>query len=97
MQPGEVLLLFPRSSYGVKKGMVLANTVGVIDSDFYNNPRDEGNITIALRNDGQVPFTIKKGERFAQGVFMPYLLADKEDVLNDSRNGGIGSTDKEGT
>lgn len=97
MQPGEVLLLFPRSSYGVKKGMVLANTVGVIDSDFYNNPRDEGNITIALRNDGQVPFTIKKGERFAQGVFMPYLLADNEDVLNDSRNGGIGSTDKEGS
>lgn len=93
MQPSEVLMLFPRSSFGIKKGMVLANTVGVIDSDYYNNEDNEGMIIIAIRNEGQIPFTIAKGERFAQGVFMPFLTADSMVVLNNTRNGGIGSTD----
>ena len=92
MQPGEVLMIFPRSSYGIQKGLVLANTVGVIDADFYNNPRDEGNIIIALRNEGQVPLVIEKGERFAQGIFLPFLAADTTEVLQDKRQGGLGST-----
>lgn len=92
MQPGEVLMLFPRSSKGIEKGMVLANTTGIIDSDFYNNERDEGNIVIAIRNDGQIPFTIKKGERFAQGVFLPFLPADHAELLHKERKGGLGST-----
>lgn len=92
MQPGEVLLLFPRSSYGIEKGMVLANSTGVIDSDYYDNPKNEGNIIIAIRNDGQIPFTIHKGDRFAQGIFVPFLPADHAKVLNKNRTGGLGST-----
>ena len=81
-------MLFPRSSFGIQKGMVLANTVGVIDADYYNNEKNEGVIIIAIRNEGQIPFTIAKGERFAQGVFLPFLPA----VLQDERKGGLGST-----
>lgn len=92
MQPGEVLMIFPRSSYGIQRGLVLANTVGVIDADYYNNPKDEGNIVIAIRNEGPIPFLIKAGERFAQGVFLPFLPADASNVLQDERQGGLGST-----
>lgn len=92
MQPGEVLLLFPRSSYGIEKGMVLANTTGIIDADYYNNQKNEGNIIIAIRNEGQIPFTIHKGDRFAQGVFVPFLTADNAKTLNENRSGGLGST-----
>ena len=92
MQPGEVLMLFPRPSFGIQKGMVLANTVGVIDADYYNNEKNEGVIIIAIRNEGQIPFTIAKGERFAQGVFLPFLPTDQAAVLQDERKGGLGST-----
>ena len=94
MQPGEVLMLFPRSSFGIKKGLALANTVGVIDADYYNNEDNEGLIIIAIRNEGQIPFTIAKGERFAQGVFLPFLPADQAEVLQNERKGGLGSTSK---
>lgn len=50
LQPDEVLLMVPRSSIGIKRDLMLANTVGVIDSDYYNNPDNEGNIAICLRN-----------------------------------------------
>ena len=92
MQPGEVLMLFPRSSFGIKKGLALANTVGIIDADYYNNEDNEGLIIIAIRNEGQIPFTIAKGERFAQGVFLPFLPADQAEVLHKERKGGLGST-----
>ena len=85
-------MLFPRSSFGIKKGLALANTVGVIDADYYNNEDNEGLIIIAIRNEGQIPFTIAKGERFAQGVFLPFLLADNTEVLHEERKGGLGST-----
>lgn len=94
MQPGEVLMLFPRSSLGIKKDIILANTVGVVDADYYNNPDNEGNIIIALKNNGNHPVLVTVGERIAQGVFLPFLPADNEVVLHKERIGGIGSTNK---
>ena len=90
MEPGWVLLLFPRSSLGFKYGMRLSNTVGVIDSD-YAFAKNEGHIMVKLRNPLSVPVTIGRGERFCQGVFLPYGTAEEDEVLT-GRTGGFGST-----
>ena len=90
MDPGWVLLLFPRSSLGFKYSLRLANTVGVIDSD-YAFAKNEGHIMVKLRNPLSVPVTIGRGDRFCQGIFLPYGTAEEEDVLA-KRSGGIGST-----
>lgn len=90
MEPGWVLLLFPRSSLGFKHGLRLANTVGVIDSDYYH-AANEGHIMVKLTNGGDHEVTIHAGERFCQGIFLPYGTADEEDVTGE-RAGGFGST-----
>ena len=91
MQAGEVLYLYDRSSNPRKKGLVMINSVGVIDGDYYGNPDNEGHIFTQMKNitDGVVQVT--KGERIAQGVFVPYLLADADDAAG-ARVGGFGST-----
>lgn len=93
MQAGEVLYLYDRSSNPRKKGLVLINSVGVIDGDYYGNPDNEGHIFAQMKNitDGVVQVT--KGERIVQGVFAPYLLADADDAAG-TRVGGFGSTGK---
>ena len=70
---------------------MLANSTGIIDCDYYNNPDNEGHIMIAYYNTKDVPYTIKKGERIAQGIFMKYLTTDDDDA-SGIRMGGIGST-----
>ena len=90
MEPGWVLLLFPRSSLGFKYGMRLSNTVGVIDSD-YAFAKNEGHIMVKLRNPLSEPVTIGRGERFCQGVFLPFGTAEEDEVLT-GRTGGFGST-----
>ena len=92
MQEGEVLLLYVRSSVGIKKGLVLANGTGVIDADYYYNESNDGNICLALRNETDTDITLKAGERVMQGVFVPYLVAD-DDTTTETRTGGIGSTE----
>ena len=92
MEPGWVLMLFPRSSLGFKTGIRLANSVGIIDSD-YAFAKNEGHIMVKLRNPLSGPVTIGRGERFCQGVFLPYGTAEEEDVLAQ-RTGGFGSTGK---
>lgn len=92
MQEGEVLLLYVRSSVGIKKGLVLANGTGVIDADYYSNESNDGNICLALRNETDTDITLKAGERVMQGVFVPYLVAD-DDTTTETRTGGIGSTE----
>ena len=87
---GYVLEIYPRSSIGFKYQTMLANTVGIIDSDYYG-AENEGHIIIALMNMGNKELAIKAGERFAQGIFKKYYLAEEEDV-NTSRTGGFGST-----
>ncbi len=90
MEPGWVLLLFPRSSLGFRHGLRLANTVGVIDSD-YAFADNEGHILVKLRNPSDQDVVIRRGERFCQGVFLPYGTAE-ETELPGARHGGIGST-----
>ena len=92
MQPGWVLMLFPRSGLGFKHQVRLANTVGVIDADYFH-AANGGHIMVRIVNGGDHALSISKGERFCQGVFLPHGLAEEETVLA-GREGGFGSTGK---
>lgn len=92
MRFDEVLELYVRSSIGIKKGLVLANTVGIIDSSYYSNKDNDGNIGICLKNDTDEDIVIEAGERIAQGIFQKYLVADEDIKLKENRDGGIGSS-----
>lgn len=85
------LQLSARSSFPLKHWMIVANGVGIIDADYYNNPNNEGHIYFQIVNLLPVPIKIKKGECFGQGVFIPYKTFDKEAVTT-KREGGFGST-----
>ena len=91
MNYDEYLALHVRSSLGIKKHLMLANSTGIIDSDYYNNEDNEGHIMIALLNFGNEPVTLEKGERVAQGIFSKYLITNDDDATG-VRTGGIGST-----
>jgi len=94
MQPGEVLLCFPRSGLGFKYYCRMANTIGVVDADYYDNPKNEGEIGLELRNEGGKPMTIKAGQAVAQFIFVPFLLADGDSFETGAdRAGGFSSTD----
>ncbi|MFR5857036.1 MAG: deoxyuridine 5'-triphosphate nucleotidohydrolase [Bacilli bacterium] len=93
MHYDEVLLIVVRSSMGFKYNVRLTNQVGVIDSDFYNNIDNEGHFFVSLQNEGDKDFVIKKGEAFAQGIFIKYLISD-DDTASEIRKGGLGSTNK---
>ena len=94
MEPDEFLMIFIRSSLGIKWGLALANGTGIIDADYYGNPNNDGEICIALVNrDPYRDVKIHKGDRIAQGIFMKYLLTE-DDKANAERNGGVGSTGK---
>ena len=84
------LLIYPRSSLGFKYRLMLENTVGVIDSDYYSSD-NEGHIMIKITNHSNKELTIKSGSAFAQGIFTKYYLTVDDEVKN-IRNGGIGST-----
>ena len=92
MQDDEVLYLYNRSSNPKKKGLILVNSVGVIDKDYYENPDNDGHIMFAFYNTKDEDIIIKKGEAIGQGVFTKYLLIDDDNVTN-LRTGGFGSTD----
>lgn len=94
IEPGWVLLLFPRSGLGFKYRLQLNNTVGVIDSDYFG-AKNEGHIFIKLTNAGDRALSVAAGEAFAQGVFLPYGLT-VDDRADGVRTGGFGSTDTEG-
>ena len=89
-----VLMVYPRSGLGFKYRLQLNNTVGVIDSDYYNSD-NEGHIFIKITNDSNENKTleVEAGKGFAQGIFMPYGIAE-DDECEAVRNGGFGSTGK---
>lgn len=91
IEDGYVLKVYPRSSFGFKYHMGLLNTVGIIDSDYYLAD-NEGHIIIGIANNGDRDMHIAKGERFVQGIFERYYLAEEDNELAD-RKGGFGSTD----
>lgn len=93
MDEGWVLLMFPRSGLGFKYRLQLNNTVGVIDSDYYE-AKNEGHIMLKLTNDSRDGRTLRigAGDAVAQGVFVPYGIT-KDDGADAQREGGFGSTD----
>ena len=92
MENGWVRMVFPRSGLGFKYRLQLNNTVGIIDSDYFNSD-NEGHIFIKITNDsneGKV-LELKEGDGFAQGIFLPFGLTLDDECTAD-RNGGFGST-----
>ena len=88
MQSDEVLILANRSSNPGKKGLILANSIGVVDSDYYGNPDNDGHIMFAFFNFKDEDIEIKKGERIGQGMFQKYLVTDNDKVTK-TRKGGF--------
>ena len=91
MGDNECLVLNVRSSMGGK--FMLANTAGWIDSDYYSNENNDGNIGVFLKNISDETLVINKGERVAQGAFFNFLVADNGNT-DSIRNGGFGSSGK---
>lgn len=94
MQDDEVLEIHVRSSIGIKKGLMLMNTTGIIDSDFYSNIDNDGNIHFKFKNLTDKEVVINAGERVIQGIFKKYLVADNDVCIKQERKGGIGHTNK---
>lgn len=94
MLDDEVLSIHVRSSIGTKKDLMLKNTTGIIDSSYYENVSNDGNIGICLVNMGDKIQKIEKGERIAQGIFTKYLITDDDICLKLERTGGFGSSGK---
>ena len=98
-----VLMLFPRSGQGFKYGVHMANSIPVIDSDYYNAD-NEGHIFVKLVNDSILTendfknaknhFSVTTGQAFCQGIFLPYGVT-VDDNADGVRVGGLGSTDKQ--
>lgn len=93
MQEDEMLCLYNRSSNPKKKGLILANSVGIVDKDYYENPDNDGAIMFAFLNFKGEDVEVKKGECIGQGIFEKYLKADG-DKTEGERTGGFGSTTK---
>ena len=82
-----------RSSCPLKYWLILANSVGVIDADYYNNPDNEGEIFFQVINLSPFPISLQKGDIIGQGIFKEYLTTE-DDVAEGIRVGGFGSTSK---
>lgn len=89
----EVLLLCVTSGMG-KNGIMLANTLGVIDSDYYSNSGNDGNLGFRLYNFSKQDYIIKAGDKIGQGIFIKFLTVDDEQEIVNERVGGFGSTVK---
>ena len=93
MADDEVLMLYNRSSNPKKKGLILSNSVGVIDKDYYENQDNDGHIMFAFYNIKDEDIVIKKGDAIGQAVFQKYLITDNDNAQGE-RVGGFGSTNK---
>ena len=93
MMDDEVLILANRSSNPGKKGLILANSIGVIDKDYYGNPDNDGHIMFAFYNVKEEDTIIKKGDAIGQAMFQKFFVTDDDEATGD-RTGGFGSTSK---
>lgn len=93
MQPDVCLKLYNRSS-NPKRGLVLANGVGIIDADYYENESNDGDIMFAFFNITDEDIVIKEGERIGQGIFEAFFMPEEGEIRvgSDTRSGGFGST-----
>lgn len=92
MPDDEVLILANRSSNTYVRNLSVPNGIGVIDSDYYNNESNEGELGVQVINYGVRPLHIHKGDRIAQVMFMKYYKTDDDEPINRDRKGGFGST-----
>ena len=93
LDKGNYLELSVRSSTPLKYGLFMANGVGIIDGDYYNNSDNEGEIFIQLINTTPVPILIKKGNKIAQAIIKSYCTTENDETIEE-RTGGFGSTTK---
>ena len=93
MEEDEVFLLYNRSSNPGKKGLVLANSVGVVDKDYYGNEDNDGHVMFSFYNIKSEQVEIKNGDVIGQGIFQKYFVTD-DDISEGTRIGGFGSTNK---
>ncbi len=89
----EYYMLVNRSSNPGKKGLVLANSIGIVDADYYGNPDNDGHFMFAYYNFFKEEVTIHKGDIIGQVIFSKYLIVD-DDKAEGERTGGFGSTDR---
>jgi dUTP pyrophosphatase len=94
LDPGTYLELSVRSSCPLKHWLIMGNSVGVIDGDYYNNEDNEGHIFFQIINLSPVPIILKKGDAIGQGIIKEYKKTE-DDVARGVRKGGFGSTDKQ--
>ena len=92
LEPDTYLELSVRSSCPLKYWLILANSVGIIDADYYNNDDNEGHIYFQIINLSPFDIQLKKGDTIGQGIIKPYLVTE-DDAANGDRKGGFGSTD----
>ena len=93
MPTNEFLMLVNRSSNPKKKNLIIPNSLGIIDADYYENQDNDGEIMFAFYNFGKEDVTIEKGYHLGQGIFIEYKITD-DDIAEDERLGGFGSTNK---
>ena len=91
LDPGTYLELSVRSSCPLKYWLILANSVGIIDADYYNNPDNEGEIFFQMINLSPYDIQLKKGDIIGQGIIKPYLTTENDNA-SGQRVGGFGST-----
>lgn len=91
LEKNQYLQLLIRSSCPLKHWLILANSVGIIDSDYYNNPDNEGHIYFQIINLSPFPIILKKGDIIGQGIISEYITTE-DDAANGIRLGGFGST-----
>lgn len=93
MRPDLCLMMYPRSGHGFKYGIRLANTVGIIDSDYYSDVPGKGVIKIKLVNGGNNMVHIESGDAIAQGIITHFFVTDDDSATGDRNGEGFGSTD----
>lgn len=95
LEPNQVMLCFNRSSNPIKRNLFLANGVGVIDADYFDNEANEGEIFASFYNYGTKNYQIQRGDRIMQGMIITYQTLTNALTLDRQRTGGFGSTDGE--
>ena len=93
LRPYMVLILANRSSNPSKKSLFLANGVGIVDADYYDNPDNEGEIGFEFYNNSEEDVIIEKNEKIGQGIITTYIKVEGDNATG-SREGGFGSTGK---
>lgn len=93
IEPNWVLFEVPRSSLGMNYRIQFDNTIGIIDSDYYNNPKNEGHIFVKITNDSRDGLTcvFETQCKYCQGIFVPFGITYDDDV-DTVREGELGST-----